>query len=734
MTISIIPKLGNLLRTIITNAGYRRCMSKLGIDKDIDDLAIEARLPFDLMQSIEDVCIKQLASDCGVNWTQFLNQVWIKTKASIQQLARDVDIGPISDECGREELHRSYVIPMLSSFISTAHSMHPGPITENWWGSPVHSWIKWASEKASIDENFLLTRFANHLNVDQRTIERWLNGEPIHKLYGPYRPIVRISIGDDASKKIGESGIDQLTAWLILAVTFQSIPPDIRDQVKRYFSLNKQHSWSLGQVIDKLNLRALESGARDIRTFAIPIINNIEALFGRRPFDNTRITNSLHEFQGLINQETEFWQRNYQYIHDWFSARHAALIGNETEALKLYESAVDGAWWFAGPNQHPIINEALLFAVGVGHKVAAEHYWDMTFMLGLNSWPKRELDEQECRRLAFGFEKMFYPQKAHDRVLSNVEVIIRDDEYKLSPKDLTNANAKVKYAEGRTRRTPLMDAVREGKVSDVQQLIEAGGNPDDFIRESGEGPLSYAMRRACDRKDPLIMEYLLQLDLLPETVNRPASTRRETPLKMAIEMADPKAVDRLIELGAKVEVECDYLPSALCYAVNLLYGSIHRNDRTQQVAYMAGKGRADVFDAKRGATLDMDLAARRQALLGLRHASPRHEEFFDAVMDYFIRPSEDYRNVIQVLLSHHADPNRRYKVESQDIAEWTPTLFAAQIGDLEVFTRLLENGGDPELTLMQSSSLERHDALWIAVGYGRHAIVNYLTQRAMQPI
>lgn len=490
----------------------------------------------------------------------------------------------------------------------------------------------------------------------------------------------------------------------------------------------------MGQVIDKLNLRALESGARDIRTFAIPIINNIEALFGRRPFDNTRITNSLHEFQGLINQETEFWQRNYQYIHDWFSARHAALIGNETEALKLYESAVDGAWWFAGPNQHPIINEALLFAVGVGHKVAAEHYWDMTFMLGLNSWPKRELDEQECRRLAFGFEKMFYPQKAHDRVLSNVEVIIRDDEYKLSPKDLTNANAKVKYAEGRTRRTPLMDAVREGKVSDVQQLIEAGGNPDDFIRESGEGPLSYAMRRACDRKDPLIMNYLLQLELLPETVNRPASTRRETPLKMAIEMADSKAVDRLIELGAKVEAECDYLPSALCYAVNLLNGSIHRNDFTQQAAYVAGKGRADVFDAKRGATLDVDLAASRQALLGLRHASPRHEELFDAVMDYFIRPSEDYRNVIQILLSHHADPNRRYKVEPQHIAQWTPTLFAAQIGDLEVFTRLLENGGDPELTLMQSSSLERHDALWIAVSHGRHAIVNYLTQRAMQPI
>jgi len=133
MTISIIPKLGSLLRRIITNAGYRPYMTKLGLDKDMDDLALEARLPFDLMETIEGACIKQLALDCGDGWGQTLNQAWIKTKASIQQLAQDVDIGPISDEYGQVELFKIYVIPMLSSFIKSAHSMHPGPITENWW-------------------------------------------------------------------------------------------------------------------------------------------------------------------------------------------------------------------------------------------------------------------------------------------------------------------------------------------------------------------------------------------------------------------------------------------------------------------------------------------------------------------------------------------------------------------------------------------------------------------------
>ena len=58
------------------------------------------------------------------------------------------------------------------------------------------------------------------------------------------------------------------------------------------------------------------------------------------------------------------------------------------------------------------------------------------------------------------------------------------------------------------------------------------------------------------------------------------------------------------------------------------------------------------------------------------------------------------------------------------------TLFAAQVGDIEVFKMLVEhigvNRGDPDLTLMPPSSLERFDALWIAIDHGQHAIVSYL--------
>jgi ankyrin repeat protein len=241
------------------------------------------------------------------------------------------------------------------------------------------------------------------------------------------------------------------------------------------------------------------------------------------------------------------------------------------------------------------------------------------------------------------------------------------------------------------------------------------------------------MRRACDRKDASIMDYLLGLQLSKETVNRSASTKRETPLKLAVEMGNAGAVSRLIALGANVEAACDHLPSALCYAMALFHESLHRNDLTQQLAYAAGKTRADVYDAKEGAVLDVDLAARRQRQFDLAHASERNQQMWKAVRDYFYRSPEDYRNVIRALLAGGANANCRYRVEPHQLEEWTPTLFAAQVGDLDVFRMLVEhsgeNRGDPALTLTPPTGLKRLDALWVAVGYEQHAIVSYLQGR-----
>ena len=100
--------------------------------------------------------------------------------------------------------------------------------------------------------------------------------------------------------------------------------------------------------------------------------------------------------------------------------------------------------------------------------------------------------------------------------------------------------------------------------------------------------------------------------------------------------------------------------------------------------------------------------------------NPRYRDLFQATKEHYSRPLEDRRQVIEVLLKHGANPNRRYRVQPEQLAEWTPTLFAAEIGDLALFKLLLSHGGDAALPLMPSNSpLQTYDALWVAVGHER---------------
>ncbi|MFV5215228.1 ankyrin repeat domain-containing protein [Azonexus caeni] len=730
---TIIPRLGNLLRALIKAAGYRPLVLQTGQDKDLDDLANEdderQSSRFDRLQSIEDSCTDALAKDCGHEWAETFRYAWFRTAEALQRLAQNLDVTPLSTAEGQKLISKHFTAPMLAGFLSLAANRRAAPDFEQWSISPFKAWLSFASHYTKVPEEKLLTNLGNELDADPRTIERWRSGEPVGKLAWPYTPKVAVAIGKDASAP----EIPLLSGWLLVACAYQSLPTELRDAVKRNLQLRTQQPWVLEdarRVVDQASKRA-----GDVPLFrqVIPLLETIQMMFSTKRHDKVALQEKLDQLRGLIQRADPGQQAPYRYIHAWFAARHAALQGQKEAALEHYAKAVSGAWWRAGQNQHPILNEALLYAVGVGDKDAANGYWDKTFMLGLNQRPKHPLDTQEFRRIAFGFEQMFYPQKAKERIPPPVEIRSTDDAFRLGNKHLANPNQKTKYAEGRTRRTPLMVAIQEGSLDDVKRLLAAGGDPNDFIQESGESPLSYAMHRAWLRKDTLIMDYLMTLELSRDTVNRPSSTRRETPLQVAIEMANAAAVRRLIELGADVEQSCDLLPSALCLAVTFLHNSLHREDQTQEQAYLAGKTRATSYDAKQGAILDVDTAARRTLSHVFRNTTERKRQIYSAVRDYFTLPPANHRAVIQALMDGGADANRRYRVEAHHLAQWTPTLFAAQTGDLETFRMLVEhpgeNRGDPDLTLIAPSHLTRFDALWVAINHGRHAIVSYLMER-----
>lgn len=723
---SPLPKLGEVLRHVITDAGLRPLLNERGMDKGLDDAAIEARpeSTAELIAEIEQQLLKAVHAECGPSWHQWLDAAWRHTRTTIQTLVQNIDEMSWADEDGQELYRETIQLPLCRGLLQSAQRQMSGPPLNNLCASPFHTWVEWLSAQLAIEQAALLERLESCLGVDMRSLQRWLQGKPIKKSFWPLRKKVEACV----DRALSERQVELSTGWLIVAITLQNIPTVLRVAISQSLQYSPP---SLDNVINCFAQREAQWAFHGIRKKAIPLIIEIEELFASTAAHAESIQLNLQQLQQLIRQGTEQEQAQLQYQHDWLSARLAAFTRPHSEAVTLYLRAVEQAWWRKGANQKALLTEALLFAVGAGEQRVAKHFWDKTFLLGINHWPKRPFDEQQRRSLALAFEHRFQPLKAHDRVPPALEMAVLEGPFRVTSEALEAPNRKVKYADGRTRRTPLMQAVMMGTLADVKALLERGGDPNDYIPESGEGPISYAMRRACDQKDPAIMNHLLSAGLTVETVNRHASTKKETPMKWAIEMADATAVEQLLQLGAQTEISCGYQASALCYAMALFHHSKRPETAfaIEQEFYVNGKTRGDAYDAKEGVAVDVDLPSRRLSMLKMMQ-SPHYRDLFQATREYYSRPLEDRRQVIEVLLKHGANPNRRYRVQPEHIAEWTPTLFAAEIGDLALFKLLLSYGGDAALPLIPSNSpLQTYDALWIAIDHDRREIVQYLTQR-----
>jgi hypothetical protein len=722
---SIISTPGAALRALIAASGFRPLFDSKGQDKDLDDLALEKRpgSNFQLLQDCQAQWLCAIRADCGADWSNLIDSAWHRHGNLLCSFARDTDTTGMIPARASEALLRLLVIPELSGFIRRASTELTLLDVKSWWEAPFEAWLQEAARQSGLPDTLLLARLANHLDIDERTHERWQQGESIGTKLWPYRATVQALLIDST---LTAKQVERLTGWLVMAVALQSLSAELRDSIKRDFHMHGQQLLKTEQQVrEQLECEAADRSSLLLSDQVVPVLADCDRLFADARGNQRQIRDRLDWLQALYERGSPLVRAAHEYLWSWLSARLAANLGEKDKALELYAAACKQGWWRAGRNQHAILREALCYAVGVGDKVGARHYWDRCYLLGLNNPPQQELDEQVLRRLSFEFERLFAPQKAAQRIPPAMRVEMPDKPFSLSSTDLKKTNALRKYADGRVRYTLLMNAVLWGELEHVKMLVQAGGDPNVFIPESGENALIMALRRAYERKDPEILQYLLTLDISPETANRPASTKRETPLQIAMNMADAVVVDRLIALDAYVEQACFTSPSALVYAMALLHDSIHVSDPAQLKAYFEGRVPADAFDAKCGAILDCELSAQRQGWHAML-AEPRKKLIFEAVRKHFSGAPNARREVVTTLLAKGADPNRRYADFNGHRDRWTPTLFAAQLGDLDVLKAMIAAGGDPWASLEEDDSLSEKNALWVAVAYQRHTVVEHL--------
>lgn len=722
---AILPTPGGALRALITASGYRPLLVSRGLEKSLDDQAEERRQGsnFSLLQDCQSQWLRAIREECGADWANLIESAWHRHSSILRSFANDTDTTAMIAEPARVALLRLLIIPELSGLILRASLQIPLLDVQHWWEAPFTAWLQEAAQKTKLSKQQLVERLANHLDIDERTLGRWQNGKPMRKGLWPYR-ITTQALFHGIS--LSARQFEHLTGWLVMVVALQSLPAALRNSIKRDFHLLGQRPLNHEQqVIAQLKCEAVDRSMLFVRDQVAFVLAELDRLFTDARGNEQRIRDRLDWLRALYERGSPALHAAHEYLWLWLSARLAANLEEKEKALELYSAACRQAWWRAGPNQHAMLQEALCYAVGVGDKIQADHCWDRCFLLGLNRPPKRELDEQQMRLISIKFECLFTPQKAQKRIPPAMRFVLMDKPFSLSARDLANPNRKMAQADGRVRYTPLMNAVLWGALDNVTQILRAGADPNVIIPESGENALIMALRRAFDRKDPDILQYLLTLDISPETVNQPASTKRETPLQIAMHMGDAGVVTRLIELGADIEQPCFTSPSALVYAMALLHDSLHVSDPAQLKAYLEGRVPADSFDAKNGAILDCELPAQRQAWLSM-FADPRKKLIFETGALQFSRSVDARRQVVMTLLANRADPNRRYADFNGYRDLWTPTLFAAQVGDLDVLKAMIKAGGNPWAVLEEDSPLNEKNALWAALTHQRQVVVEYL--------
>lgn len=727
----IFPSLGQSLRYVITQTGYRPFIESIGLDKNLDDVAYEKRggVNFELLCDVKQQWLDAVSVDCGPWWGEQLESAWERFQDVIQFMVGNVDAYALNTQAAREMVSREVLIPELSGFIKHVSSKVPVVDLDTWWESPFAAWISCTADMTQQADTVICEQLESHLDVDARSIQRWLTGAAIGKSLWPYGETVLAAVGQDKMQSLSDREREKITGWLMLATAVQSLPEHHRKALKDYCCNYKQTCFKSAKEIAVLIMReGFDFERLPIDQMIGATVRHLNHLYEDFELNKREILRLLEHYKRLLSNVPPDNRSKHEFIFYGYSAMYYARIESPDQAMAFYIKAVNGAWWRAGRRQQTLLRQALVYAVGIGDKVRAGHLWDKCYLLGLNRPPKKDLDQQELRKLSMAFEKMFYPLKSVYRVPPAFDIVVDDKPFSVSKNDLRNPNQKKKFAEGRTRRTPFMNAVREGQLSDVIKVYEAGGDPNDYIPESGEGPFIYALRRAYDRKDPAILDYFLSLPLSKETLNRAASTKKETPLKVALEMGDASIVRKLMVLGADIEQTCFHAPSALCYALFLLHDSIWGEKSESRAFYYAGLTPGDGFDAKAGAVLDADISRHRQGLLELQK-NPIYQNIVQAIRAYYFRPVMARKEVIMALLEYGADANRCYQVHNRPRDAWTPTLYAAQLGDIEIFESMLAAGGNPDHVLQETSLLDRKDAMWVAVAYKRHSIIEHLKQR-----
>ena len=405
---------GELLRIVVKATGFRTYFTQNGWGQDLDDVANGKKSRaghYELTESLARKYLDEIEKQCGGIWSIAAEKQWKTISSYIASSSQRTHKRIVSFDDNVWTPLDYVIYELMPNFIKVLSNSSFGTLKlDTWWRSPFKAWLEVASTITSVSEKKLNDAIGDYLTteserqkgsiVSKKTLRNWRSGKPIAKIIWPHQKLVEHATGLTHSDERSRFTIKYLTGLLVLAIALQAIDMNVRSKMaKQDFSEDEEK-----QARKKEEAETIHEELQ-IRK------ESIDLLFYREEFSVDAVESELHTLKMFIESCPE----DLGFIHEFYSARLAAFVGSKKVALDLYQKAQEGSAWVGGSDQKLILDEALVYSLGVKHKASIKRYWDCYFLFEIKYGGKREISGEEEELYSEAFHRVF-PVQAEELI------------------------------------------------------------------------------------------------------------------------------------------------------------------------------------------------------------------------------------------------------------------------------------------------------------------------------
>lgn len=731
------PRLGELYRALAVALGTK------GNNSYVDELARKGEFNWRLLPSLRnDLIVAPLAKYIDAEFSSMVDKVIAHVHRSYVGLVSTVAL---------DSLNRDESLPLLIEHYFALHALGLIFAVKRGFGGPdlmqlldpdlhpVAVVLAWLDER----EPTPLAKLAypKTTGTDRDNMEKyrkWAKGIDLPDL----QSIVRFSASLQAADGNKEEKCHNVRRWILIARALAHLeresPIPFRAAMRRHLLLGMP-DFDIGRTLSNA---VIESGKR-FSALTMPALTLYEKLKRTTPKDigeRDKLKSHLDQFARMTSELDP--ERRTQFHIEWMRGRLYVLSGKLDQALPHYEIAAELANYRAGEQQKKIIEETLVLAGHLRKKALIKRLKHRAVAFGLFQNPRGDdvVEDWEIEHLSQQFHSVFpaqgrFPEShTEEEVRASLPFLAFDEEKILNIKlDQRNPDRviSVRSLDGQIRRwSQLRLFAGFNRFEEVKTLLDLGASVD-LLDECGASALLCAIQQADQTRDRRVLDLLLECPHSALALNSVTTRKQLTPLLCAIDLGEPDVVEKLLKMGASVDLRGNIVGHTPLYHALQRLGAVQKPGKLHNFLVHSLEESTDFMlkDVLRRWNIEpagvFGEGERLHKLLDV----PRYAEIANKLVEAMVAQNSNKHSlpsllgIIELLLQHKANPNSHHHYPE---AGRTPLMLAAENDSMVAFDLMLRNNGDPFQTDQAGMNCPK-----IAIAFRSSEVLRYMRSKGI---